>query len=234
MFFLARKNLTQEKTRLIISVGGVAFSVALIMVLTGLYQGWRNKIGEYIRTVPADAWVMQSGSQELFHTPSILPLSVADKISQVDGIESVKPFNARRVDIMVKDKGLSLYVIAYDSTNDIGKPARIVEGIASPGSGEIIIDRSQHKKVKIGDVINVAQQELKVVGYSEGGDLVTSSFAFAQKSELNKIQELPNATNFFVVNIKPGFETSTVIQNIKQTIPGVDAVSKDTFVNNNK
>lgn len=31
MLFLAVKNLVQEKTRLLISVGGVAFSVLLIM-----------------------------------------------------------------------------------------------------------------------------------------------------------------------------------------------------------
>lgn len=63
MFRIAWRNLVQEKTRLAISVGGVAFSVTLIIVLAGLYQGWSNKIGEYIRTVPADVWVMQSGTE---------------------------------------------------------------------------------------------------------------------------------------------------------------------------
>lgn len=233
MFFLAHKNLTQEKTRLLISVGGVAFSVALIMILTGLYQGWRNKIGEYIRTVPANVWVMQSGSQELFHTPSVLPLSIGERIENIKGVESVKPFNARRVDVDVNGKELSLYVIAFDNTNDIGKPARIVEGKASPGNGEIIVDRSQHKKVKIGDIIAVAQNELKVVGYADGGDLVTSSFAFAPKDDLNRIQELPNATNFYVVKTNPGADDNAVIQDIKQSIAGVDAVTKDNFVDNN-
>ena len=39
MLFLAVKNLVQEKTRLLISVGGVAFSVLLIVSIQGLYQG---------------------------------------------------------------------------------------------------------------------------------------------------------------------------------------------------
>lgn len=48
-----------------ISVGGVAFSVLLIMSIQGLYQGWSNKIGEYIRTVPADYWITQTGATDM-------------------------------------------------------------------------------------------------------------------------------------------------------------------------
>src|SRR3990167_2047776 len=233
MFFIARKNLSQDKTRLLISVGGVAFSVVLIIVLQGLYQGWSNKIGEYIRTVPADIWVMQSGSEDMFHTPSVLPLTVADNLKEVGGVESAKPFNARRLAIHFNDQDLNLYVVAYDSANDVGKPAKIVEGKATPGPGEVILDRSQRKKVRIGDSLSVVGQQLKVVGFAEGGDLVTSSFAFAQKDEINKIQKLPDSANFFVVRVSPGANTDTVIQSIKTGVENVDAVTKDKFVTNN-
>lgn len=97
MLFLAVKNLVQEKTRLLISVGGVAFSVLLIMSIQGLYQGWSNKIGEYIRTVPADYWITQAGAADLFHhTPSVLPLSVRDFLSGVPG--SLVPSRSARQD----------------------------------------------------------------------------------------------------------------------------------------
>lgn len=233
MFFIARKNLFQEKTRFLISSGGVAFSVTLIMILAGLYQGWSNKIGEYIRAVPADIWVMQSGSEELFHTPSILPLKTGDQLRQVDGVANAKPFNARRLALKVHGSDINLYLVAYDSDNDIGKPARVVEGKDTPGPGEVIVDQSQRKKLALGDTIQAANQELKVVGYADGGDLVTSSFAFAQKAELNKIQDLPDAANFFVVQLKPGVDAGAAIAAIKSDVPGVDAVSKQTFVNNN-
>lgn len=39
MLFLAVKNLVQQKTRPLISVGGVAFSEVLIMSIQGLYMG---------------------------------------------------------------------------------------------------------------------------------------------------------------------------------------------------
>lgn len=233
MFNIALRNLLQEKGRLFISVGGVAFSVMLIMILQGLYQGWSKKIGEYIRTVPADIWVMQDGSEDMFHTPSVLPLRTASGIEKVDGVTSVKPFNARRLAINHNGQDLNLYVVAYDSTSDVGKPARVVEGKESPGPGEIILDKSQRKKVKIGDKLSISEQQLTIAGFAEGGDLVTSSFAFAQKQELNKIQQLPDSANFFVVRTGPASNIETVITNIKSANPGLDAVTKQKFVDNN-
>ncbi|HET8670938.1 MAG TPA: FtsX-like permease family protein [Candidatus Saccharimonadales bacterium] len=233
MLFIARKNLFQEKTRFLISIGGVAFSVALIVVLAGLYQGWSNKIGEYIRTVPADVWVMQSGTEELFHTPSVLSLKVGAKIEGVKGVASAQPFNARRVALQVHDHDVNLYIVGYNSGSDVGKPARIVEGKDTPGPGEIIVDKSQKKKIAIGDKIEIVNQELEVVGYAEGGDLVTSSFAFAQKAELNKIQDLPNATNFFAVRLEPGTSAEKAVAGIKAEVSGVDAMTKQEFVGNN-
>lgn len=233
MFFVARRNLFQEKGRLFISAGGVAFSVALIMILTGLYRGWSNKIGEYIRSVPADIWVTQAGAEDLFHTPSVLPLATANTLKDVNGVTSVEPFNARRLVIKFHGSELNLYVVAYSAESAVGKPAKVIEGKPAPGPGEIIIDFSQRKKVKIGDELDVTGQKLKVVGYAEGGDLVTSSFAFAQKDDLNKIQQLRDAANFFVVRIQPSSNVDSVIQQIKSDVPDTDAVTKDQFVANN-
>lgn len=216
-----------------ISVGGVAFSVTLIMVLTGLYQGWSNKIGEYIRTVPADIWVMQLGSENMFHTPSNLFLSDRGKIDNVNGVASAKPFSARRLTSESNGKNLDLYVIAYDSANDSGKPAKVVDGKSTPDPGEIIVDSSQSKKVKIGDMIGLAERQFKIVGFSEGGDLVTSSFAFVAKGELNQDQQSQNQTNYFLVNVKSGFDINTVIDNIKSGVPNVDAVGSQEFADNN-
>lgn len=43
---IARGNLFQERTRLLISVGGVAFSV--ILILAGLYRGWQLRVTAYL------------------------------------------------------------------------------------------------------------------------------------------------------------------------------------------
>lgn len=236
MFFLARKNLFQEKTRLLISVGGVAFSVVLIMVLAGLYRGWSDKMGQYIKSVPADIWVMQDGTEDMFHTPSVLPLEYETKIAAVDGVQSVKPFSGRRVAFhTAKQQDVSMYIVSYDAQRQVGTPAAIVAGKAVPQLGEIIVDRipAKIKDIKINDSLDIAGQTFKVVGLSEKGDVVTFSFAFVQKQDADKILRLPDSTNFFVVRSATGADPNKVINNIKNALPDVDAVTKQQFVSNN-
>src|SRR3989344_9658317 len=99
MLTLAYRNLVQEKVKLFISVIGVAFSVLLIMVLLGVYQGLSSKLGEYIQTVPADLWVAQQGSKNLFDSTSVLSADSQSQIEAVSGIASVKQFNGRQIAI---------------------------------------------------------------------------------------------------------------------------------------
>lgn len=234
MLFLAIRNLMQEKTRLLISVGGVAFSVLLIMSIQGLYQGWSNKIGEYIRTVPADYWVTQTGATDMFHTPSVLPLKLGDFLAGVDGVATAKPFSGRRVSIEHNGKDINLYVIADDTENNVGAPARVVEGKSAPAKGEIIIDRTvgRSEDIRIGDTLSVAGRRLRVSGYSDGGYILSFSFAFATKDDAENILQLPNATNFFLVTVKDGVDKSAVASRIEAE-PAVDAITKDRFVENN-
>ncbi|MFX1821279.1 FtsX-like permease family protein [Pseudarthrobacter sp. CC4] len=234
MLFLAVKNLVQEKTRLLISVGGVAFSVLLIMSIQGLYQGWSNKIGEYIRTVPADYWVTQSGATDMFHTPSVVPLTVRDFLTGIDGVASAKPFSGRRVAFAHNGKDINLYVIADDTENGVGAPARVVEGATVPGRGEIIIDQvvARSQGIRIGDTIPLAGRTLTVTGYSEGGYILSFSFAFTTREDAESILQLPGATNFFLVTLRDGTDAGEVATRIEAN-PAVDAITKDRFVDNN-
>lgn len=98
MLLLAIKNLGKERARLAISVGGVAFTVMLIVLLRGLFVAYENKVGDYFERIPADLWVVQDGTADFFHSYSIVPdrqrESVGDTLTlngfdlQVTGISS--------------------------------------------------------------------------------------------------------------------------------------------------
>src|SRR3990167_6948041 len=111
MIFIALKNLFQEKTRLFISIGGVAFSVLLIVILQGLYQGWQNRMGEYIRNLPADLWVGQEGSRDMFHSVSILSASDQEKISSIEGVSKASTFSGRQMELHLNGKEAATFVV---------------------------------------------------------------------------------------------------------------------------
>ena len=45
---IARRNLTQEKTRLALSIGGVALAIMLVLILDGLLVGIFRQITAYL------------------------------------------------------------------------------------------------------------------------------------------------------------------------------------------
>ena len=62
---IARGDLFQERTRLLISVGGVAFSV--ILILAGLYRGWQLRVTAYL-LFPAAAAARRRSTSSLRST----------------------------------------------------------------------------------------------------------------------------------------------------------------------
>src|SRR3972149_10676497 len=91
MVSLARRNLFQEKARLLISVGGVAFALLLVLALDGLVAGSLAQITAYINSTGADVYVAQSGVRTMHMSASALPLSKAADVRLVDGVERVEP-----------------------------------------------------------------------------------------------------------------------------------------------
>lgn len=182
MFNLALRNLMQEKTRLFISVGGVAFSVLLMIPLQGLSIGFSNVLGQYLTTVPTDFWVARANFGNVMD-PSTVPLSVGPQLKSIDGVAGAEPFGMQSLTTSFNGKDSQVYLIASDPPNDIGLPSRESEGKAVPAQGEIVIDRiiAKSNKVQLSDTISFHGYQLKVVGFSEGTYLLAGSLAFFNK-----------------------------------------------------
>jgi hypothetical protein len=65
LLLVTHKNILSERTRLAISVGGVALSVLLITFLLSLYRGWNERVGGFVENVDADIWIAREGTTRL-------------------------------------------------------------------------------------------------------------------------------------------------------------------------
>src|SRR3990170_5734435 len=117
MLLVARKNLFHERTRLAISVGGVAVSVFLIGILLSLYRGWGEKVGEYVEDVPADLWVASDGATDFIQAASILPDDVGTRLGLLPQIETVSPLIVRPLKLAKQDdasREFDVQLVGYD------------------------------------------------------------------------------------------------------------------------
>lgn len=230
MLTLAFRNLFQEKIKLFISIMGVAFSVLLIMVLMGVYQGLNTKLGEYLQTVPADLWVAQEGSKNPFDGTSVLAASAQSDIERVEGVDSVKVFNGRQIAIDLNGAQKRAFVVGLGGNSGAVSP-KIVAGSSNIKSGEIILDRSL-KNVKLGQNVTVGGQKFKVAGITQGGNVLIVTYAFMYADDATKLFRQSGVVNYFIVDIAGAADTVKVARNIKRAVPGTEAMSTSVFINN--
>lgn len=235
MVSIARKNLFQEKTRLIISAGGVAFSVLLILTILGLYQFWGKKITAFIDNVQTDLWVSQKGSADMFHSISLMPTAKAFDLKKIEGVADVDRFLGKRLAYERKDKEIFTFVVGYDPEREVIRPVKIEEGAARPKKGEIIIDRvfAKNNDYKIGDTISIYNQDFKISSIASGGNLVLFQYSFINFDEAEELYQMKDLANYFLVRVKEGADLDSIKREIEKD-SNLQAVSSLDFAKKNR
>ncbi len=118
MLLVARKNLFAERTRLGISVGGVALSVFLIGILLSLYRGWSQQVGGFVEHVPADLWATSDGTTDFVAAGSVLPDSLGVQLKLLPEVDSVSPLIVRPMQVhragTPRSDNFDLQLVGYD------------------------------------------------------------------------------------------------------------------------
>ena len=242
MLLVARKNLFGEKTRLAISVGGVAISVFLIAILLSLYRGWDQRVGGFVEQVPADLWVASDGSADFAIASSVLPQELHIPLGSSPDVQTVSPLIVRPMEVSREQdpptKTFDLQMVGYDPSVALGGPLSIVTGKSAPGAGEIIIDEQMHKRhnVNIGDQLVRGTKSLSVVGYSAGGDFVYTQVGFVTIDTAIGFLALdpPGQRSFFVIKLKDGTNVDSAAASLAQMTPGVKFIKPADFAHDTR
>jgi len=231
---IARKNLFHEKTRFMISVGGIAFAVMLILILLGLYRGWNEKTAEYANKTNADIWVVQNGVKDMSHSVSLLPNPYKEQIEAIDGVKSVDTVLGRRVIFKLNGEEITTTIIGFNIDSGIGGPYSLLEGNMKPQKGEVVIDTvlAGDHNLKIGDTLTLLERDYKVVGISESGAFFQFTFlSFEEARDLFKMNDL---FNYALVSIDDSADVNRILQDIESGLSGVDAQTRKEFTENSK
>ncbi len=235
MISLARKNLLHEKLRFLISVGGVAFAVLLILIILALYRGWNEKLGRYVEGVNADVWVLQKGAADMFHSTSLFSASLLDQLRNIADVKSVDPLIGRRIPVENGDREAMLIVMGYDTETGKGGPLEIIKG-TTPTKKEIIIDEATAKNlnVDIGDTLTIVDADFDISGISRGGNVVTFQYAFMPISDAREFMQMEGLTNYALVTFEKDVDSGVVTSKIEETLPDLHVLKKTEFADNNR
>jgi len=231
MIRLAFRNLFQNKVRLIISAGGVALALLLILALDAIFTGVEQRITAYIDHSRADIWVSQSDVFNMHMASSSLPDAVARKVKSVPGVASVSPILYLTNNVIAGDERNLAYIIGLPKRAELGIPWNVSAGLDLPGEGETVMDRgvAEGAGIALGDLVEILGEEFEVVGLSEGTSSLVNSVAFISQEDFETQRGSYDTFSFLLVKVLEGESPERVAERIKARVRDVTVQTRVQF-----
>lgn len=231
MVRLALRNLTQNKTRLLLSVGGVGLALTLVLFFNAVIDGATNRVTVYIDRAGADVWVAQEGVRTMRMTASALPASVTAQVAAVPGVQEAVPILYATDTIQAKGSEYAVYVFGVPDGAPLGRPVNVVEGAAMPGPGQIIIDHSVAARagLRVGDRVTVLGQEFTIAGLTSGTANIATSVSFVRLDDFANIRGGGQVISYVLVKVSPGESPAAVASRISANVSGATVQTRRQF-----
>lgn len=231
MIGLAFRNLLQNKTRLVISTGGVGLALLLILALDAVFTGVEQRITAYIDYSGADLWVSQLDVFNMHMASSSLSDSVVRKVRFVPGVEAISPILYVTNNVIVGEERNLAYIIGLPERAGLGGPWNVSMGRSAPGEGEAIMDRGVAEKsgVALGDQVEILGEEMEVVGLSEGTANLINSIAFISQRDFERLRNNYDTISFLLVSVREGESPNVVADRIRSRVRDVTVQTREQF-----
>ena len=231
MLGLAYRNLLQNKTRLAISVGGVALALTLILALDAIFTGSERQLTAYIDNSGADVWVAQSGVKNLHMVSSWMPSSVTEEVKDVPGVESATPVMYLTGAVDTGEERIPSYVFGLPEDAAEGRPWSVVEGDTVPKRGETVISSrvAERSGLGLGDQVEVLGRKLEIAGLVKDSDTITNSVSFISMRDFEMVRGDARTVSFVLAKSEPGAAPEDVADRIEADVDGVTAQSREEF-----
>ena len=230
--FLARRNLLKDKTRMALSVGGVALAVMLILVLNGFLDGMYAQITSYLDRSPGSLVLAQEDVVNLLGSTSLLPDGIESQAEAVRGVDEAIPILSQFVILDLHEKKQPAYLVGYDPELG-GGPWELASGREPRTKKELVFDRilaSRHD-LRIGDQVEVLGKDFIIVGLSNGTTSWMTSFFFLRKEAAEDLLLAPGASSFMLIKTSANADKGKVLQGLNE-LSGVNALTKKEMAAN--
>ncbi|MFH1186007.1 MAG: ABC transporter permease [Chloroflexota bacterium] len=230
--YLARRNLLKDKTRMALSIAGVALAVMLILVLNGLLDGLYRQITSYLDESPASIVVAQEDVANMLGSSSLLPAASAARVESIRGVDEVVPILSQFVILDLHEKKQPAYMVGYDPDQG-GGPWELAAGREPRRKTEVVFDRvlAERHGIRIGDSLEVLGKDFTIVGLSNGTTSWMTSFIFVEKKAAENLLLTPGGTSFLLVTTSPGADLDDIIRRVSRQ-SGVNALAKSEMASN--
>jgi putative ABC transport system permease protein len=230
MIDLALKNLIHDKFRFLITVSGVAFSVLLVVVQLGIFDGLMNNADIIVRRFGADIWVTSYNAENV-DFPHFFPESWVLRVRSIPGVLKADNLMVETAQL-TQPSGATELVLAFALDNSYrwnfpwyplsGNRADLRRG------RYIMIDESGWHRLghfEVGDYREIEAHRFKIIGKTRDARSFTDApIVFMDYDSAHRLVPASDATKtaYIVVKLAPGAGESSVISEIRRRLPHND------------
>jgi len=232
---LAWRNLLHDRTRLLVTIVGIAFAVFLMIFEGSLLSGFLKASSEVIDAADADLWITARGVP-CFDFPAPLPERFRDLALGTSGVAEVHRIATRFADWQRPD-GVRQTAIVIGADPGVGDRFPRPGGDPSGGADlpdTVLVDRSDLDA--LGVAVLPAEVELgrlrarvprAVTGF---GSFLGSPYVFTTHADAKRFANLgPEETTFLLVRVVPGRQVQEVRQALRSRLPDADVWTRAEF-----
>ena len=173
---IAWRNLSRQRLRLALSVGGVGMALLMILALDGIYAAILDRVTAYPDNQGAPLIASQRGVSTMHMSSSTIPRRAVERLQSDPRVERAEPILYTTL-LLGRERQAVSYVIGFRGG---GGPWEIVEGRGRPRAGEIVLDERTADRLglRVGSRVGVLGSDMRVVGLAGGADSVLTGLAF--------------------------------------------------------
>lgn len=214
---LVLKNPFRNRTRLVLSVIGIAIGIATIVALGMVTEGLKESLEEQLKAGGADFVVMKNTSSESA-SPTIKQERV-DEIAKMNGVKQAAGILTSSR--MVGDSQLGLVGINQRDLNMMG--AKLTPGNNySDDKNEMILGKLAAEKMnkKVGDTITLNGEKYTITGIFETGNKEIDTSAAMPLAKVQKMDENDGKVHFIYVKINNNADVNAITKGVEKAYPG--------------
>lgn len=196
---IARKSLFSDRRQAALGVGGVVLALLIVLALDGIFAGAMRQVTRYIDTAEADVFVSQQGVRNMHMSSSSIPLTAADAVAGIDGVEAVAPVLYESSALRAGgDRQLS-YFIGY-WPGSAGGPISLTEGDL-PAANEIVLDSiaASGLGLGVGDRVSALGRSWRISGLTADMTNITNTVSYLRFSDFEQARGLRTTASFLLV-----------------------------------
>ncbi len=233
---LARRNLFHDKVRLAVTLTGIAFSVVLMVVESGLFQGFSTSTSSVIDHSGADLWIAAKNTVYVDQAATFNERKYYQVLA-TPGVAQAEKYIVRwTVWKEPSGRNESVQIVGIHPDVPMGLPWNLVAGdvqqLKQPDS--VIIDEIYKQKLSanaIGDHFEIRNYRAKVVGFTNGIRAFTTApyvfTTFKNAQDFTGIGE--DQTNFVLVKAAPGVSIPALKAELQARLPENDVRTTAEF-----